>query len=110
MTLQQFKDMILTLGIPAFHHFAEKQTGNYIIWAEDNERGQLKGDNKMVAQTLEGTLDYFTKNEFDSTVFDIQNLFNDYEIPFRLNLINHEPDTGYTHYEWIWEIEHYGEI
>jgi len=104
MTLREFRDILLTLGIPTYHYDALKQTDKYIVWAEDNELRQLKGNNKVITQVIQGTLDYFTKKEFDTNVDRIQNLFNAHEIPFRLNLIDNEPDTGYIHYEWIWEV------
>jgi hypothetical protein len=33
----------------------------------------------------------------------VQAFFNTLEIGWKLNSIQHEDDTGYDHYEWVWE-------
>jgi len=104
MTLQELRDLLLTIGPPAHHYFAKKEKGNYIVWAEDGEGDSGHADNQKTTQVLQGTIDYFTKTEFDPVVEQIQDKLNQAEISWRLNSVQYEEDTGYIHYEWVWEL------
>lgn len=109
MTLFELKDLLLTIGPPAFHYFAAGQTGNYILWAEDGESDSVNADDEKQNQSLQGTIDYFTKKEFDPIVDEIQDKLNSANIAWRLISIQHEKDTGYIHFEWLWEVDGVGE-
>jgi hypothetical protein len=104
MTLQDLKDLLLTIGPPVFHYSAAGQKGNYIVWAEDSDGASEYADNKKVNHSIQGTIDYFTKTEFDPIVDEIQDKLTEAEISWRLNSVQHEKDTGYIHYEWVWEL------
>lgn len=105
MTLQGLRDLLLTIGPPVFHYFASEQTGNYIVWAEEGEGNSLYADDVNILQGIQGTIDYFTTTEFDPVVQQIQDKLNSAEIVWRLNSVQYERDTGYTHYEWVWEAD-----
>ena len=102
MTL--LRDLLLTVGVPVFHFFATKKTDKYIVWAEDNEARSLHADNQKTEQVIEGTIDYFTKTEFDPIFNTIQDKLSEAEVSYRLSSIQYEEDTGYIHYEWIFEV------
>ena len=105
MTLQDLKDILLKIGPPVFHYFVENQKGNYIVWAEDGEAVSLNADGQKVERVITGTIDYFTKDENDPVVEQIQealNILDDFTLS--LNSIQYEEDTGYIHYEWAWEM------
>jgi hypothetical protein len=108
MKLTDLRDLLLTvfssLGVPVFHYYATQQSDKYIVWAEDGEADSTSGDNKKIDQVLQGTIDYFTKTEFDPNFQVIQEKLNSAEISWRLNSIQYEEDTGYIHYEWVWEL------
>jgi hypothetical protein len=104
MKLSDLRDVLLTVGVPVYHYHAKKQTGSYIVWAEDGEAGSSNADNQKTEQVIQGTIDYFTKTEFDPNFELIQQKLNFAEISWRLNSIQHEKDTGYIHYEWVWEL------
>ncbi len=90
--------------VPVYHYFAHKQTNNYIVWAEDSESNSGSADNHKTIQCIQGTIDYFTKTEFDP-VFDlIQKKLNSADMSWRLNSVQYEQETGYIHYEWTWEV------
>lgn len=109
MTLQGIKDLLLNIGPPVFHYFASGQTGNYIVWAEDGEGNSVHADGKKAARTITGTIDYFTKIENDPVVEQIEAaLDTDDGLAWYLNSIQHERDTGYIHYEWVWEVDNVG--
>lgn len=104
MNLNIIKNALLTVTNNVGHYEALKKTDQYIVWAEDGEDGSLWADGKMQEQTITGTVDYFTKTEYDPNVVKIQAALNDAEISFRLNSIQYEEDTKYLHYEWVWSL------
>lgn len=90
-------------------HYKElKKTDKYIVWAEESEGSSVEGDNHKVNQSIQGTIDYFTKDEFDENIDKIQQELINSDISFYLNSIQYEdPDeggAGYIHYEWVWEV------
>lgn len=109
MTLQNLRDLLLTIGPPVFHYFASGQTGSYIVWAEDGEGDTVNADDKKAERALTGTIDYFTITENDPVVGQIENALDaDDGIAWKLNSVQHEKDTGYIHYEWVWEVDGVG--
>lgn len=103
MKLQDLRDALLKITPNAFHYHAHKQTDSYIVWAEDSQGDAGHGDNRMTIQTIQGTIDYFTKTEFDPVFNEIQQALNNLDMAWRLNSIQHEDETGYIHYEWVFE-------
>ena len=104
MTLVDLRDLLLTIGVPVYHFKVLQQTDSYIVWAEDGQGSSAYADNKMVLQGVQGTIDYFTKEEFDTNFDLIQSKLNSADIAWSLNSIQHEEETGYIHYEWVWEM------
>lgn len=105
MNLADIKALLLTITPNVFHYEAADQKGNYIVWAEDGAVVEYNADNKVQEQVIQGTIDYFTKIEFDPVFDEIQDKLNQAEwLTWRLNSIQHEEDTKYIHYEWIFEV------
>lgn len=105
MTLTDIRDLLLTITTNVYHYKAWEQPSSYIVWAEDGQGASSHSDNRMQLQAIQGTIDYYTKIEFDP-VFDlIQKKLNTIDLSWMLNSIQNEEDTGYTHYEWAWEVE-----
>jgi hypothetical protein len=104
MILSDLRDLLLSITPDVYHYHAHKKPNKYIVWAEDREAGSSNADNQKDEQVLQGTIDYFTKMEFDPNFDLIQNKLNSCEISWRLNSIQYEDDTGYIHYEWVWEM------
>ena len=104
MELSDIKTALLTIGVPVSHYFAETEDEKYIIWAEEGEGNSLSANDEKVAQTIAGTIDYFTKDEYDPNFGKIQEKLNELEIGWRFESVQHEEKTGYTHYEWTWEM------
>lgn len=105
MSLTRLRDALISVGVPVHHFEAQNATGNYIVWGEDGQGNGSYADDKMVDQTIEGTIDYFTKTEYDPAFNLIQKALNSADISWRFNSIQHERDTGYIHYEWVWEVD-----
>ena len=110
-TLNRVKNALLSISIDGtpftnIGHFQAFEAMNppWIVWAEDNEYNSLEADDYKVGQTLEGTIDLFTKNEADPLFNAIQDALNADKIYFRLNSVQYEDETELIHYEWIWRI------
>lgn len=87
--------------IPCYHYRRSKTpTERYIVWSEDGEDNSAAFDNRKAEQQIHGTVDYFTKMEFDPVVDSIQTALDGHYIGFRLNSVQYEDDTTLIHYEW----------
>jgi hypothetical protein len=104
MNLEIVSTALLTVGVPVSHYEAVKKPDKYIVWAEDGAAGSSWADGKLSLQVLSGTIDYFTKTEYDPNFDAIQSALGGAGISFRLNSIQHEEDTGYNHYEWVFGV------
>ncbi len=104
MNLVDFKNRMAELSVPVSHYFTAKKTDQYVVWAEDGEASASHANNQKSLRILSGTVDYFTKIEFDPVIEEIESKFNDMNIAWKLNSVQSEEDTGFTHYEWVWEM------
>lgn len=104
MKLSDLRDLLLTVIPEVYHYEASSQSDKYIVWAEDGEAGSNNADDEKIDQVIQGTIDYFTKTEFDSNFELIQEKLNSVDIAWKLNSIQYEEMTGYIHYEWVWEM------
>lgn len=87
------------------HYFKPSEVKDrYCVWAEDSEATSLPGDNYKVAQQLQGTIDLFSKTEYDTAVDAIQDALNDAQIGFYQYSIQYEDETGFIHWEWVFYI------
>lgn len=106
--LRIIPEILLTITDKVFHYEAVKQYDKYIVWAEDSEGSSLEADNYKAEQSIQGTIDYFTKEEFDENVDKIQEALIKSRISFYLNSVQYESadDSGSNliHYEWVWEV------
>lgn len=103
MRFDELKNALLSVGVPVGHYAVHKQTEQYIVWAEDSQSGGVWSDDGTNLQTIQGTVDYYTKTEYDANVERIQAVMDEV-VSWRLNSIQHEDDTGYIHWEWVWEM------
>lgn len=104
MTLPDLRDLLLTVMDEVYHFEATEQTDKYIVWAEEGQSNSDHADNQMINQEIEGTIDYFTKDEFDTNVSLIQQKLDSADLTWELNSIQHEEETGYIHYEWLFRM------
>lgn len=98
------RDTLLKVSDNVGHYEAVKKNNQYVVWAEDSEGSSVEADNRKTNQSIQGTIDYFTRTEFDPAVDEIQKALADAEISFYLNSVQCEEETKYIHYEWIWEV------
>lgn len=92
-------------GAAVFHYTGAVKNGDpYIVWMEDGEDASLEADNRKQQHSISGTVDLYTKTEFDPLVDSIHDALNTESIGFYLNSVQYEDDTGYIHYEWVWSV------
>lgn len=101
--LSPIAEMLSDLNTEVFHYWRSAPEGlkSYIVWAEDGEENSLEADNKKQRQGIHGTIDLFTKTEFDSLADEIQEGLNNLEnVSWRLESVQYEDETMFIHYEW----------
>ena len=103
-------DLIAALdstGFPFAHYAwtesAPERQRDHGVYAEDNEKA-LYANNKRAEHVLQGSIDLYTKDDSGAPKRNVEEALDAYNIPFRLDYIEYERDTGFIHYEWIFEI------
>ena len=85
----------------AVSHQERIKSDRYFVWQEE-DADDLILDCRHAERMVIGTTDLFTKKEFDPWAKALENSFDESGIVWKLNSIQYEPDTGFTHYEWRW--------
>lgn len=85
----------------SFAHFAwsEAPAGDYGTYAEDSGN-DLMADGQHVESGIDGYINYFTRDDTGTPKLAIEAALNSLRIPWYLNTVQYENDTGYIHYEW----------
>lgn len=84
-------------------HWERLKSNRYFVWQEDG-RNDLLADGIHAEIAVTGTTDLYTQQEFDPWVEELQEAFELHGISWYLNSVQYEEDTGFTHYEWVWEV------
>lgn len=102
--LKELEKTLRATGIP-FAHYAwdHAPASDYGVWAEDSARA-VWSDGKISEQSVQGTIDLFTKDDSQTPKATIQSALNSLDISWYLNSIQYESDTGFIHYEWVFEV------
>lgn len=88
----------------AVRHGEFTKSDRYFVWQEDGANN-LMADDIHAGKVITGTTDLFTKREFDPWKEEIEKAFDASPyICWELNSIQKEEDTGFWHYEWVWEV------
>ena len=103
--LIKIRDTLTPVATKVFHYWRTNVKAPYLIWMEDGEADSFSADNRKKEQQLHGTIDYFTKVEFDPVIDRIQEALNEITRGSRgwsLSGVQYEEDTGLIHYSWDW--------
>lgn len=102
--LEELKQALNDTGIPFAHHgWSHAPEGDYGVWAEDSAQS-FWANGKMQNQTLQGTIDLYTRNDTETPKDTIQAVLSNLNLSWYLNSIQYESDTHYIHYEWVFEV------
>lgn len=104
--LDDIKQALNSTGLP-FAHFAWSKNASELsrdhgVWAEDSEN-TLFANGKHAERAIQGTIDYFTRSDDGAAMATIEAALDSINIAWYLNSIQFEDDTGFLHYEWIFE-------
>ena len=106
--LRVIPEILKTVTDNVSHYEAMKKEDCYIVWAEDSEGDSVEADDGKVNQSIQGTIDYFTKKDMDENVDKIQEALSAARISFYLNSVQYESvyegNSDYIHYEWVFEV------
>ena len=107
MALQTLKDALTATGLP-FAHFAwakgaPELLGDHGVYAEDGANDLYSGD-IHAEHVIEGTVDYYTRDGSGAPQTAIESALNNGQIAWYLNSIQFEEETGYIHYEWVFQV------
>lgn len=107
--LRQIGAALATITPNCTHYF---RTENFpaIVWAESGEEDSFNSDNKKSEQRIIGTVDLFTKTEFDTLIDDVQEALTDLGLTWYLESVQYEDETKVIHYEWSWGVTFDGEV
>lgn len=101
--LLTIKNALVALTSKCYHYHAPSKTApTYIVWAEDG-LDNLHGDNKACEGIIQGTVDIYSKTEFDTLFDGVSSALEGIGCSVELNSVQYEEDTGIIHYEWRWE-------
>ena len=88
----------------AVSHVQRLKSNRSFVWQEEGAN-DFEADGVHAEHAVRGTTDLFTKNEFDPWKEQFEaSLDASGGIAWYLNTVQYEEDTGFYHYEWVWEI------
>lgn len=105
--LKIVKNACLSVTQDTYHYEAAEKSDKYCVWAENGESGNLDADNRKAGQVVEGTVDYFTRDDDDDNPDAFQAAFNAAGIGWMLNSVQYEDETRYIHYEWLFRVRNH---
>lgn len=88
-----------------FAHYAWSKApeGDYGTYSENNG-DDLIADGIHIEKGTVGYINYFTRDDSGAPKTTIENALNELRIPWNLNTVQYENDTGYIHYEWEFSV------
>lgn len=92
----------------AVSHFARLKSDRYFVWQEDGAN-DLIADGKHIDRAMQGSTDLFTKQDNDPWIAAFEKSLDENGAAWSLNSVQYEEDTGFIHYEWVWEVSGDGE-
>lgn len=88
----------------AVRHAHAMKSDRYFVWQEDGANDLIAGC-IHAEKAVTGTTDLFTKKEFDPWKDELEAAFDASPYIFwKLNSVQYEEETGFYHYEWVWEV------
>lgn len=103
--IKKIGDILGTIeNLPVGHYEYFGDEIPYCVWAEDAEGSSVEGDDYKLEQAIQGTIDLYTKTEYDPFGDAIQTALRAAKVSFYLNSVQYEDETGFIHHEWVWTI------
>lgn len=78
-----------------------KSLPSWVVWQEDGSDMDFHGNNKKQIQQIHGTIDCYSKTEYDPLFDEIQDALNESDVTgWSLLSVQYEDETALIHYEW----------
>lgn len=87
----------------AVSHNQYLKSDRYFVWGERGGN-DMQSDDVHSEKSVMGYTDLYTKQEFDPWKDEFEQALDSYGVAWSLNSVQYEEDTGFTHYEWYWEM------
>lgn len=81
----------------------KNQTAATYLVVSDEGADAFWADGKLSEAKNAGTVDLFTKVADGTTKATTEAAMDALDMSYYLNSVQYEDDTGYVHYEWVWE-------
>lgn len=108
--LQQLGVAFAEITEVCYHYWRPVKTVPCLIWAEDGEDDSFHSDNHKSEQRIVGTIDLFTKTEFDPIADQVQETLDDLGLTWTLESVQYEEETNLIHMEWRWGVITNGDV
>lgn len=102
--LAQFGSAFAELTANVNHYWRPVKNVPCIIWAETGEDDSFHANNHKEEQRIIGTVDLFTKTEFDPLADQIQETLENLGVTWSLDAVQYEDETNLIHYTWNWGV------
>lgn len=98
--LEELKEALEATGY-LFAHFgwSRHPDGDFGVWAEESG-SDFVADGIHMEKGTNGYINFFTRDASGTPKTVIEEVLNGLNIPWYLNSVQYENDTGYIHYEW----------
>lgn len=103
--LKRLRDALVGISadIKVYHYWRPNMKAPFILWQEDGEDDSLQANNHKVQQGIQGTVDYYTKTEYDEVFDQIQSSLNELEnYSWRYDGTVYEEESNLIHHTWEW--------
>ena len=87
----------------AVSHGGRMQSDRYFVWQEEG-RNDLIADGIHAEKTVTGSTDLFSRRELDPWAEQFEQALDRAGIAWSQNSVQYEQETGYWHWEWVWEV------
>lgn len=90
-------------GLKVYHYWRPKMIAPFCVWQEE-EGSAIWASNHAKELEISGSVDYYTRAEFDPVIDSIQNALNSIECGWNLEDVQYEDDTNLIHYSWRFSV------
>ena len=88
---------------PAVSHGGRMKSDRYFVWPAEGSN-DLIADGIHAERAVTGSTDLFSRREFDPWKEQFERELDKAGIAWSLNSVQYEQETGYWHWEWVWEV------
>lgn len=108
--LQQIGTALAAVTEKTYHYWRPVKDVPCLIWAESGEENSFHAGNHKQEQRIIGTVDLFTRTEFDPLCDQVQEALEALGLTWNLESVQFEDETNLIHYEWTWGVVTRGDL